>query len=137
MNQIILAWLVGEGIITANNFRYNKTVAANTPSGTSGTKVTYTGSIPPIPGSYLVSSGVFVLLAILAESDKARPFATLLAWGFDIAAFMNYFSGKNRTTYGYPWPPPLASNKVIFPNGQGTSTSTSNASTGTTGSVTT
>lgn len=71
MGPFILAWLTGEGIIVYRSIA--KTHA------------------PPIPGALLASSGLFVLLALLAESDRARPVAVTLAWAFDFAAFMNLY----------------------------------------------
>ena len=69
MPGIVLAWAVGEGIIIYRAVR--KTHA------------------PPMPGALLASSGLFVMLALLAEADRARFLAGALAWGFDVAAFMN------------------------------------------------
>jgi hypothetical protein len=66
-----MAWLIGEGIIS---YRAVKATKA-----------------PPVPGALLASSGLFALLAILAEVDSARTFATVLAYGFDVAAFMNLY----------------------------------------------
>lgn len=71
MGPFIMAWLVGEGIIIYRSVK--KTHA------------------PPGPGQLILSSGVFVLLALVAESERARGIATLAAWGFDIAAFLNLF----------------------------------------------
>lgn len=73
MGPFILAWFIGEGIIS---YRAIKNTHA-----------------PPVPGALLATSGIFGLLAILAEFDAARPTATLLAYGFDIAAFMNIAPG--------------------------------------------
>jgi len=42
---------------------------------------------PPMPGTLLSSSGLFVLLALLAE--PAPELATTLGWGFVTAAFLN------------------------------------------------
>lgn len=110
MGPLIAAWLVGEGIIC---YRTVKNLKA-----------------PPGPGQLLISSGVFVLLALLAESSKARPAAIILAVGVDIAAFMNLaptFTGgggeakANNTPPGGPtvgkWPPPVAPASVIIPKG--------------------
>jgi hypothetical protein len=66
-----MAWLIGEGIICWRSVR-----------------VTHA---PPMPGALIASSGLFALLALLAESDTARPLATALAFGFDLAAFMNLY----------------------------------------------
>ena len=71
MGAFIAAWLVGEGIIVYRSV----------------TKQHH----PPVPGALLGSAGLFVLLALIAESDKARPVAVALAFGFDLAAFMNLF----------------------------------------------
>ena len=92
-----MAWLVGEGIIA---YRTVKKTGA-----------------PPGPGQLLWSSGVFVLLALLAESENARPLAITLAWGFDIAAFLN-LSNIGTAEMGTPtpilWPPPTLPPNVIF-----------------------
>ena len=69
MGGLVAAWAVGEGIIVYRSFR--RTHA------------------PPMPGALLASSALFVMLALLAESDTAKPLAVALAWGFDLAAFMN------------------------------------------------
>lgn len=71
MGGIALAWAVGEGILVYRSVRYNHG--------------------PPVPGALLASSGLFVLLAVLAQAEQARFLATALAWGFDAAAFMNLF----------------------------------------------
>ncbi|HEV2241818.1 MAG TPA: hypothetical protein VGR98_12310 [Streptosporangiaceae bacterium] len=69
MGLFTLAWLIGEGIIVFRSVRANHA--------------------PPMPGALIASSGIFALLALLAESDSARPLAIALAYGFDLAAFMN------------------------------------------------
>lgn len=69
MGLFTLAWLIGEGIIVVRSVRREHA--------------------PPMPGALIASSGIFALLALLAESDSARPLAIALAYGFDIAAFMN------------------------------------------------
>ena len=69
MGGLVAAWAVGEGIII---FRSVKTSHA-----------------PPLPGQLIASSALFVMLALLAESDTARPLAVTLAWGFDLAALLN------------------------------------------------
>jgi len=77
---------------------------------------------PPGPGQLLFSSGVFVLLALLAESEKARPLAVTLAWGFDIAAFMNLYGASGLKSSGASWPPPKAADTIIIPDGSSTTT---------------
>ncbi len=63
------AWAVGEAIIVYRSVKRDHR--------------------PPMPGALLGSSALFVMLALLAEADAARTLAITLAWGFDIAAFMN------------------------------------------------
>lgn len=69
MPGIVLAWAVGEGIIIYRSVRKRHA--------------------PPMPGQLLASSGLFVLLGLLAEAQSARGLAAAMAWGFDLAAFMN------------------------------------------------
>jgi hypothetical protein len=65
---ITLAWLIGEGIICWREVsRHHR---------------------PPVPGVLLASSGFFALCALLAEYQPARAAATLLAFGIDIAAYL-------------------------------------------------
>ena len=71
MGAFVAAWLIGEGIISWRAIRQTKA--------------------PPVPGALLASSGLFALLALLAESDQARPLAVTLAYGFDLVAFMNLY----------------------------------------------
>jgi hypothetical protein len=66
---IVLAWLVGEGILTWRSFKQDHR--------------------PPLPGQLLAASGIFVMLGLLAEAQQARFLAGALAWGFDVAALMN------------------------------------------------
>ena len=69
MPGIVTAWAVGEGIIIYHSVHKRHA--------------------PPMPGQLLASSGLFVMLALLAEADGARGVAAALAWGFDAAAFLN------------------------------------------------
>lgn len=64
---LMTAWLVGEGLVTY--------------------RVVKAHQRPPTPGELLYSSGLFVLLGLLGEAYPGL--ATLMAWGFDLAAFMN------------------------------------------------
>ena len=77
MGGLALAWAVGEGIVIYRQVRLNHA--------------------PPIPGALLATSGLFVLLALLAQAERARFLATALAWGFDIAAFMNVVPAVTNT----------------------------------------
>lgn len=116
MGPFVAAWLVGEGIIIYRSVKVRKA--------------------PPSPGALLLSSGLFVGLALLADVSAARKLAITLAWGFDIAALMNLWGvggPKAGTTAGRYWPPSLASDNTIFPNSGQTKqgTDTTNSSTGT------
>jgi len=98
MGPFILAWLVGEGIIS---YRAVKAQGA-----------------PPGPGQLLLTSGIFVLLGFLAESQKARPLAITLAWGFNAAALLKLFPlPKQGIRSATPWPPNKAPDTVIIPLG--------------------
>lgn len=44
---------------------------------------------PPVPGSLLAASGLFALLAVVADWEAAAPAAVAAAWGFDLAALLN------------------------------------------------
>lgn len=77
MRGIILAWLIGEGIIVY------RSVAKQ--------------HAPPVPGALLSTSGMFILLAVLAEYDKATFLATALAFGVDIAALLNLWGTGGGT----------------------------------------
>jgi|SRR5215472_18430295 len=69
MGGLVAAWAVGEGIVIYRAWKRRKA--------------------PPMPGQLLATSALFVMLALLAESDRARGLAVALAWGFDLAAFLN------------------------------------------------
>lgn len=112
MGGFIAAWLVGEGIIIYRSVKNQKA--------------------PPGPGQLLFSSGVFVMLALLAEAPSARTLALTLAWGFDIAALMNLWSSAGSIVGGQAgnaigslsgakpgtvgkWPPSMTPNTQILP----------------------
>lgn len=69
MPGIVLAWLTGEGLIFYRSWRQQGRF--------------------PVPGQLLAASGIFALLALVAEAPQATFAATAAAWGFDIAAFLN------------------------------------------------
>lgn len=69
MPGIVLAWLVGEGIVIYRSFHDDHRW--------------------PMPGQLLASTALFAALGFLARNDQARFLAGAMAWGFDIAAFMN------------------------------------------------
>lgn len=80
MRGIILAWAIGEGIIIFRSVQRDHS--------------------PPVPGALLATSGLFALLALLAEAEQGRMLATALAFGVDIAALMNLWGlgGKAPAT---------------------------------------
>lgn len=81
----VAAWLFGMGLIT-----YRYAVKQHQ---------------PPIPGSMLAASGLFALLALVAEYQPAAPAAAMTAWGFDLAALLCLFPD----TVGGPGCKPAAS----------------------------
>jgi hypothetical protein len=83
MRGIILAWMIGEGIIVFRSVRQDHS--------------------PPVPGALLATSGLFILLAILAEYQPARGLATTFAFGVDIAALLN-LGGLGGGTKAAPAP---------------------------------
>jgi len=99
MGPFVFAWMIGEGIIIYRSVKKRH--------------------IPPGPGELLYSSGLFVLLALLAEARNARFLATALAYGFDIAAFMNLFppvtGEKTIEPPAKGWPPSLLPPTQILP----------------------
>lgn len=83
MPGIVSAWIVGEAIIFWRNWKQQ-------------------GAFP-VPGQLIAASFIFAMLALLAESQKARGLATTMAWGFDIAALLNVLpdvltGGTNTST---------------------------------------
>lgn len=64
---VLLAWVAGVGLITWRGVKANKK--------------------PVSAGQYLAASGVYAMLALLAEYQPAATVAALLAWGFDLAVF--------------------------------------------------
>jgi hypothetical protein len=68
MGGITLAWLAGMGIIVGREVARKHQ--------------------PPMPGTLLAASALFALIAAAAEYGPARPAATLLAFGLDLAAWL-------------------------------------------------
>lgn len=127
MGGIVAAWLVGEGIIVYRSVfgSKNRKIVVQDMGGKDATVTT--GSYPPGPGQLALASGLFIILALVAESERARPVATLLAWGFDIAAWLN-IGNITTSNSGGRWPPTM-----FVPPGQvfaGSSTSPNTTGTG-------
>lgn len=89
---LVLAWLIGEGIVT---YRWVKAGA------------------PPTPGTLAAASGFFALLALLHEYPPARTTATLLAFGVDLAALLQVLPGGG-TVQHTGWPPELISDPTVL-----------------------
>ena len=65
---LVAAWLVGLGVMTWREVREFRR--------------------PVPPGRYAAASGLFVLLGLLATSDRAAPAAMMAGWGFDLAVIL-------------------------------------------------
>ena len=65
---LALAWLAGIGLITWRGLKANRK--------------------PVSAGQYAAARGVYVLLAFVAEYEPAAPVAVLMAWGFNLAVFL-------------------------------------------------
>lgn len=96
MGGIVLAWLAGEAIVF---YRWGRMGA------------------PPTPGAVAVSSGVFLGLAVIGAYAPARTFATIAAFGVDIAILMQVLGKVPSGVTGWP-PPDMDFPKTeIFPPG--------------------
>lgn len=108
MGGITIAWLAGLGIVS---WRWAKAGA------------------PPTPGTLALSSGYFILLAAIAEYGPARTAATMIAFGVDVAAFLQVLPGAKTPDTGWP-PLPIGDNTTVLPYGKseqkGTSSTTAN-----------
>jgi hypothetical protein len=78
MRGVILAWGLGMGIIV-----YRAAVKEHR---------------PPVPGQMLAATGLFALLAALAEYQPAAAAAAALGLGVDIAVLMQVLPGTSATT---------------------------------------
>ena len=110
MGPFIMAWAIAEGIVIYRTIKRPE-------KGQSAVEAKAV-FIPPSPAELLFSSGVFIMLAIMAEWRQGRPLALTLAVGFDIAAFLGLFDkvpGQNIPRG--PWPPAIAPPNVIIPDG--------------------
>lgn len=93
---VILAWMVGEGIII---WRWSKAKA------------------PPTPGALLLASLLYLGAGVAAEYQPARNVAIAWAWAVNVAVLMNVLPGgadaKNGVKTG--WPPPWIPCGQILP----------------------
>jgi hypothetical protein len=74
---LVLAWLIGEGIIVWRSVAKEHK--------------------PPVPGDLLAATGLFAALAVLAEYEPARTAATALAYGVDLAVLLQVIPGSKAT----------------------------------------
>jgi hypothetical protein len=82
---LLTEWLVAEGIIFYRDVKSDGHV--------------------PLPGQLLAASGVFVLLALLAEAGPgAAQLAGTLGGGFVLAAGLNLFAKVSTTAAGQAQP---------------------------------
>lgn len=72
MGAFVMFWLIGEGIIIYRSIKWYKA--------------------PPLPADILATSGLFIILAALAEWQPGL--STMLAAGFDLAAFLTVAGTK-------------------------------------------
>jgi len=93
---LFFAWAVGESVIF---YRWGKLKA------------------PPTPGVLAASSVLFGALAVLSVYQPARTFATVTAFGLDLAILLQVVGKAPTATTG--WPPPLITDpSVVLPTGK-------------------
>lgn len=73
MGSVLLAWLVGMGLVS---WRYVKVEHS-----------------PPAPGDLLVASGAFAIAGVISMADETV--GNLFAWGLDAAALLRILSGDD------------------------------------------
>ena len=78
MRGVILAWGIGMGIIV-----YRAAVKEHR---------------PPVPGQMLAATGLFALLAVIADYEPAAGAAALFGFGIDIAVLMKVLPGTNTNS---------------------------------------
>lgn len=108
--MLVMAWLVGEGIVTWRNVKHGA---------------------PPTPGQLAAVSGFFVLLAVLAQYQPAKGVAAAIAVGVDIAAFLQVLPGTGAPVHlTRTWPPALINDPTVLLPGTAGTPSKSNPSGG-------
>jgi hypothetical protein len=75
---VILAWGIGMGIIV-----YRSAVKEHR---------------PPVPGQMLAATGLFALLAVIADYEPAAGAAALFGFGIDIAVLMQVLPGTTTNS---------------------------------------
>jgi drug/metabolite transporter (DMT)-like permease len=91
------------------------------------------GGMPPQPRRLLFITALFAGLALISESEQVRPIGSLVGWGLDLAALLNYYSnpaGKASpggiSNWASQWgSTPKTPDDTVFPPGEpGTGAST-------------
>lgn len=135
MGPFLVAWLVGMGLNISHGAYQHKVYSGIGPNVQPPKSAS---ALPPKPGQMLIASGIYIGLAILAESDSLRSTATLAAWGYNVAIGLNFAQeyssekAKGITPGGTVlWNPPLNPNTSLFPTGSATNAKPTATSTGT------
>lgn len=120
MGGFLIAWLVGLGLSVAQGVHEWKVSTGSSQAF----PLTYASPLPVKPGQILIASGIYVALAIIAESQSMHNIAVLTAWAYNTAIALkwaqNYSTEKsnkiaaNGSAY---WSPPAASSTSLFPSG--------------------
>jgi hypothetical protein len=109
--MFVFAWAVGEGIIV---YRWIRAKA------------------PPTPGALLLPSGIYLALAVLAEYQPARAFATVSAWGLNLAILLQVVGKEPVQKTGWP-PPPIPAGQLLPSSQASASTAAATTTTPATG----
>lgn len=121
MGQILSAWLVAEGLVISRGFiSRNKKIPSEAQASNNK-------AYPPSPRDIALVTALFAALAFLAESEKTRTIAILLAWGLDAATFLSMSTAVWTKVGG--WPPPTTPNNVVFPTSSSSSATAVSSST--------
>ena len=121
MGPFLVAWLVGMGLNIGHGAYESKVY-----SGIGGNVIPPKGAsaLPPKPGRLLIASGIYVGLAILAESDSLRSTATLAAWGYNVAIGLTWADEYSKEHQAgikaggtAMWNPPMNPDTSLFPVG--------------------
>jgi hypothetical protein len=105
---LFFAWVIGESVVF---YRWGKLGA------------------PPTPGVLVQSSALFAGLALVSLYQPARAFATVTAFGLDLAILMQVVGQAPTATTGWP-PPAITDPTVIMPPGTAAASSGGASSSG-------
>jgi hypothetical protein len=105
---LFFAWVIGESVVF---YRWGKLKA------------------PPTPGVLVQSSALFAGLALVSLYQPARTFATVTAFGLDLAILMQVVGQAPTATTGWP-PPAITDPTVIMPPGTAAASSGGASSSG-------